>query len=205
MTGRSDSKRPSNRHAIIVGIWIVGILAVLAFTFSSFGGGNFAGDPTTPTGGADQDEIQGVPMGAVAPDATFAMNGSNVSLDSFRGQRILLWFPVSDCETCQVQARMLAQNASKLENLTIIALTPRPTSGDVPAGAEFAAAFAPATRSDPNWYWGVPSEAMMDTYNPDLSHGLGYLINSSHHVVARGSKPADNVDVIAEFGDGTVG
>lgn len=204
MTSESSGPSgPSSRRGVIIGLWIVGILAVLAFTLSSFGGGNFVADEPTTTEESDQGEIHGVEMGTVAPDVRFQVDGSNVSLDSFRGERILLWFPVSDCETCQTQARMMAENASRLQHLTIIAVTPRQTS-DVPAGADFAAEYAPDTLSESNWHWGVPSEAMMETYNPERSHGLGYLINESHVVVARGSKPADNIGVIADFGNGTV-
>lgn len=198
----------SNRSRIAIAIWVIGIAAVLAFTISAFGGGGgpgTSGPAAQTTTAGDTDEIQGIAPGSNAPDATFELgDNQTTNIDSFDGQRILLWFPVSTCETCQSQAARLAENRSKLQNVTVIALTPpsEMQSGG-PTGAAFAEAHAPETLNESNWYWGVPSQELMETYNPEASHGLGYLIDENGDVVARGSKPADSLDDIARFANGT--
>lgn len=196
-----------NRGTVILAIWILGVGIVFAWTLTSFGGGTGVGadtpEPTTTSD--DTGQLQGIELGTRAPDAQFSVgNDSTMELNEFSGERILIWFPVPTCETCQIQASNLESNRTKITNLTIIALTPTDSSSGASEAIDFAENHAPATLNESNWYWGTPSPEMMQTYNPESSHGLGYLINETGYVVARGSKPADNVGTIADFANGSV-
>ncbi|MFB6095159.1 MAG: peroxiredoxin family protein [Halodesulfurarchaeum sp.] len=205
----TDDGGLSTRQNLIAGFWAIAVVAILAVTVTTLGGaGSMGGEPASTT--TTQAEAGGGPsgpaIGAEAPPATFTLsNGTERTLSRYLGDRILLWFPAATCETCQIQAARMAQNASRLRNLTVIALTPRSMAGaGAPTGRAFAEAYAPATLNESNWVWGVPSRSMVRTYNPEGSHGLGYLINESGHVVARGSRPANSLDVIAQFANGSV-
>ncbi|MFB6266278.1 MAG: peroxiredoxin family protein [Halodesulfurarchaeum sp.] len=199
----------SSRQKLIAGFWAIAVVAIMVVTVTTLGGaGSMGGEPapTTTTQAEAGDAPSGPAMGATAPPATFTLsNGTERDLSRYLGDRILLWFPAATCETCQIQAARMARNASRLRNLTVIALTPRSMAGaGAPTGRAFAEAYAPATLNESNWVWGVPSRSMVRTYNPEGSHGLGYLINESGHVVARGSRPANSLDVIAQFANGSV-
>ncbi len=186
-------------------VGLVAVIAILLVTASAMGGGSGA-DPAPasdePAAEADEPaEMGGVSTGTVVPSRSFeTLDGSTTSLEAFEGDPVLLWFPMTDCQTCQEEVTMMAANNSKLRNLTIIAL---PMGSAPDSGAQdpeaFAKEFGSETVDADNWVWGTPSEEMVETYNPEHTHGLAYLVNGTGVVVAKGSQPGSNIETITRF------
>lgn len=204
-----DSLDLSTKQQVIVGLWVVAVIAILLVTASAMGGGSGA-DPAAaadePAADADEPaEMGGVSSGTVAPPESYqTLEGSTATLEEYRGDTVLLWFPMTDCETCQEEVQMMAANNSRLQNLTIVAL---PMGSAPDSGAQdpeaFAREFGPETVDASNWVWGTPSAEMVETYNPEHTHGLAYLVNESGVIVAKGSQPGSNIETITHFANQT--
>ena len=142
-----------------------------------------------------------VVKGLQAPEATFrTINNKQVSLSDYRGKKVMLWFLATWCSSCSAGARVLAQNNSKLGNLTIIAIE---TYGDAgyqgPPVKEFAQRTDPNLLSMPNWVWGNASQEATAIYNSRNFPDIYFLIDENGILQDVDSAPAATINKIIQF------
>jgi len=139
--------------------------------------------------------------GVKAPQAVFTkINGKQAELSDFKGKKVMLWFLATWCSSCSAGARVLAQNNSKLGNLTIIAIE---TYGDAgyqgPPVKEFAQRTDPNLLSMPNWVWGNASQEATAIYNSRNFPDIYFLIDENGILQDVDSAPAATINKIIQF------
>lgn len=208
MSDKPETQEQTRRQRIIIVLTAIGVVAVLALTVTFMGGAQsqpqMAGEQGTTENTGDAAALS---ANETVPTKTLQrVNGTNVSLDNFRGEPVLLWMPATTCSTCQQGARKMAANASRFTNLTIVVATngQGSDSWSTAGTVEFARTYAPNTLNSSQWTWTTAPPETWQAYNPQSTHGLFYVISPDGTVVARGTQPSQISGMIATWANRTV-
>lgn len=157
-----------------------------------------AGSQLNPTR-TSRSPAAGVAPEAGHPDWTFTtLTGQTVSLDSFRGRPVMLWFIAAGCASCAVSVPAVAQHIHQLarEGVNVLALD---LYGDLdlpPKGIGELADFAQSTVGTEvasNWTWGLASKALSYAFDPTGSPDVYFFLTPAGSVAYRGSVPVSSM------------
>lgn len=182
---------PVSKTYLLVGVGA--LLLVGAF----FGFSGSSGSPTGNTATGDT----GIQTGMTAPDATLTtVDGEQVQLSDYRGQKVMLWIFATWCPSCQRGAQVLQRNNDQLQDMKILAVKTNGNAGRRgPSPQQFAQRHASATLQEDNWVWGGLSPQSTNTFNPQNRPDLVYLIDEDGTIQARTAAPAAVINRITQF------
>lgn len=181
-----------NRTHLAIGA--VALLLVGGFTILS-------GSSGPPTGNTSARGETGIQPGMTAPDATFTtVDGKQVQLSDYRGEKVMLWIFATWCPSCQRGARVLQRNNDQMRDVKILAVKTKGNAGRAgPSPHQFAQQYASSTLQADNWVWGTLSRQSTSTFNPRNRPDLIYLIDEDGTIQARTAAPAAVIDRITRF------
>jgi len=153
--------------------------------------------PTTPEASSQQR----VAVNTNAPEAIFTnLKGTSVKLSSFKGKKVMLWLVATWCSSCIEGAKVLAQNESKLGDITIITLKTYGNAGySGPSIKKFAEQSAPKMLLAKNWLWGSLSQQSTRIYNQRNYPDIYFLIDKNGVVREINDAPAATIGDILKF------
>lgn len=177
---------------------IIGFVSIVIFVGGAIWFATNRQSVPSPTISSSQARVA---VNAVAPDATFTdLNGAQVKLSHFKGQKVMFWLVATWCSSCIKGAKVLAQNESKLSNLTIITLKTYGNAGyQGPSIKDFAKQSAPKMLSAKNWYWGDLTQQSTRVYNPRNYPDIYFLIDKDGVVREINDAPAATIGDILKF------
>jgi thiol-disulfide isomerase/thioredoxin len=179
-------RRRNRRWGLGSGLGVVAVLGVvLGLHFA-------AGSP--PGAGAGS----GIPAaGRVAPPGTFTtLSGQTLNVTSLRGHPTLLWFVSTWCSSCQAGTQAMAQNLGKLtaDGVQVDEVELYADLGQSgPSMGRFAKVLAGAAYTNPDWTFGVSSQGLTRTYDPQSYLDIYYLLNAKGQVTYVNSSPGSTM------------
>ncbi len=142
------------------------------------------------------------PSNERAADAPFLVNGKTMSLESLKGQPVMVWQVATWCGSCAVGLKTMAQNLALIHasNLKVIVLRDY-KNGGYPGDDmdKFVAANAPALLHDPHFIIGEDTEELFNRYNPHHYVDVYTLIGSNGQIAAVSSAPSMTFGKIKQF------
>ncbi len=175
-------RRRNRRWGLGSGLAIVAVLGVVL-------GLHFAPGSQTRTGVA-----VGIPAaGRAAPPGTFTtLTGQRLDVTSLRGHPTLLWFVSTWCSSCQAGTQAMAQNLAKLaaDGVHVDEVELYADLGQSgPSMGRFSKVLAGPAYTNPDWTFGVSSEALTRTYDPQSYLDIYYLLDAKGQVTYVNSSP----------------
>lgn len=140
--------------------------------------------------------------GTTAPAATFTSQGKSMSLDAYRGQKVMLWLFSTWCPSCQAGLAALAQEQKTLAagRVHLIVLENYQNGGySGPSMQDLMNQYASAVKGVPNWTIGDATHDLAAVYNAKSYPDIYYLIGADGKIEAVGSAPSANMDEILAF------
>lgn len=155
---------------------------------------------SSPTQTSVAPALEQVAINAKAPEASFTtIDGKQMKLSSFKGKKVMFWLVATWCSSCIEGAKVLAQNESKLGNLTVITLKTYGNAGyPGPSIKDFAQA-VPAMLLAKNWQWGDLTQQSTRTYNSRNYPDIYFLIDKEGIVREVNDAPAATIADILKF------
>ncbi len=154
----------------------------------------------TPTSVARAQGSTGQPM--EAPAAIFHSNGSTLSLQQFRGRKVMLWMFSTWCSSCAVAFEALAERQPELaeSGLQVLALKNYENGGyPGPSLQEFVEEFGRPLLEAPNWTFGEVPKEMAMRYNPRRYPDVYFLIDEQGMLQGINGAPGATMDTILRF------
>lgn len=168
----------------LVGAVIVAVVAIIAVALASGGSAGKGSSSSVETS-----------VGAVAPNGSFTTTaGATRTVASLSGQPTLLWFVTTWCSSCQAGTQAMA--SSIIGRLTerhvrVVEVENAEDLGQAgPSMTSFVSQLAGSQARNPDWTFGVASDALTKTYNPEGSLDIYYLLSASRRIVYINSSPA---------------
>jgi len=139
-----------------------------------------------------------------APEATFTtVEGKEVKLSEYRGEKVMFWFFATWCPSCIKAAQVLEEKNNQLNGMKIIALKTYGNAGYRGESVEqFAQKNAPQTFNYNNWIWGDASQEATQIYNSKNYPDIYYLIDENGIVRDVDGAPAATLNKIIQFAQG---
>ncbi|MDE2091820.1 MAG: redoxin domain-containing protein [Gammaproteobacteria bacterium] len=140
--------------------------------------------------------------GTTAPVATFMSQGKSMSLDAYRGQKVMLWLFSTWCPSCQAGLAALAQEQKTLAagRVHLIVLENYQNGGySGPSMQDLMNQYASAVKAAPNWTIGNATEKLAAVYNAKAYPDIYYLIGADGKIEAVGSAPSASMNEILAF------
>lgn len=140
--------------------------------------------------------------GAQAPTATFLSRGKNVSLNAYRGQKVMLWLFSTWCPSCQAGLAALAQEQTALTagRVHLIVLENYRNGGySGPSMQTLMNQHARSVESAPNWTIGTATQPFARVYNAKAYPDIYYLIGADGKIEVVGSAPSASMSQILAF------
>jgi len=143
-------------------------------------------------------------IGSPAPEATFTtIEGKEVSLSEYRGEKVMFWFLATWCPSCTSAAKSLERNNDRLNGMKVIALKTYGNAGYKGSSiTAFAQRYAPNTLQYDNWNWGDASPQATSVYNSQNYPDIYFLIDENGILQGVDGAPAATKDKIIRFARG---
>lgn len=182
---------PSKTH-------LIGGIAALLLVSGLF---VLSGSGQAPTGNAASGETQ---VGMTASDVPVTtINGDEVQVSDYRGEKVMLWFFATWCSSCKAGAQALQANNDQLQNVNVIAVKTYGNAGyRGPSTQTFAQQAAPQLLRADNWVWGDASKEATQIFNPQNRPDIYYLIDEDGTIQVKSDAPAATIGQIKEFAQG---
>jgi len=183
--------KSKNKIILFTGIIVLG-LGLLWFFVDS--------QPKTPISSTSSSQ-QHVAIHKSAPEAVFTnLKGSQVTLSSFKGKKVMLWLVATWCSSCSEGAKILSQNKDRLKDITIITLKTYGNAGyPGPSIKEFISKIAPSMLLSKNRYFGDITLQSAKVYNPRNYPDIYFLIDKDGVVREINDAPAATIGDILKF------
>lgn len=142
----------------------------------------------------------GIRINQTAPDIPIKLtNGTNITLNSFHGKPVVLWFIVTGCSSCQYGAQLLASqyyNKIHQKNATILTVELYNNLGTSGLPLQSFANYYGAGLNKTGWLYGTSTQNATYEYDPNAYLDIYYVINSSGVIVNEGADLPANLDNI---------
>jgi hypothetical protein len=140
----------------------------------------------------------------MAPGGSFTtVSGMTGTIGSLRGHATLLWLVATWCPDCQAGTQQVAGGLGRLRavGVRVVELEDYADLGQPGPGiAALGRQYAGAAYHDPDWTFGVASQALTRAYNPQGYLDIYYLLGPAGHVVSAGSSPGSALGQILSQG-----
>ncbi len=140
--------------------------------------------------------------GTTAPAVTFLSQGKSLSLNTYHGQKVMLWLFSTWCPSCQAGLAALAQERKALAagRVHLIVLENYRNGGySGPSMQALMNQYAQAAKVAPNWTIGSATQKLAAVYNTKSYPDIYYLIGADGKVETVGSAPSASMDQILAF------
>lgn len=142
----------------------------------------------------------GVGLNQTAPNIPVRLtNGTNVTLNSFHGRPVVLWFIATWCSSCQYGAQLLAsQYYSKIHSKGAVILVVELYNdlGVVGPPLQVFATQYGGGLNKTGWLYGTSTQNATYEYDPNTYLDIYYVINSNGVIINEGTELPANLDNI---------
>ncbi len=142
----------------------------------------------------------GLGINETAPNIPITLtNGTNVTLNSFHGRPVVLWFIVTGCSSCAYGAQLLAsQYYSKIhsKNATILIVDLYDNLGTAGLPIQAFATQYGSGLNKPGWLYGTSTQNATYQYDPNAYLDVYYVINPNGTIINEGPDLPANLDSI---------
>lgn len=200
------------RRQYLAGVGLLG--ATAAGGCLSTGGSDPAGStantrtgtapPAATDGSSSTGADRGIEVGQHAARATVTtLEGREVRLSEYEGQKRMFWLFATWCPSCQQSAQVLGQHDGELRSVTVLAAQMHENAGySGPSVREFVVEHAPETSDSDRWIWGTTGEETTRTFSPRGTVDIYYLVDEAGIVRSVDTVPGTSIDEITSFADG---
>ncbi len=157
---------------------------------------------TSPALAAWDLNLSAKPLPYPAPEGLFVRQGKVLSMEKYRGHKVMLWIFSTGCHTCVVAVKGLEKNNAELQKngLTILALRNYKNGGNSGLSIEqFIEKFAPSISQAKNWILGEATAQLDNSYNAHHYADVYFLIDEQGMVQVVSTSPAATLSTIQEF------
>jgi len=186
-------RRPRARLLWWIGAGAAAVVAAVAVVIAVTVGGR-----STPGAGTSSPAGGVAPaVGARAPGGTFTtVSGTARTISSLRGRPAMVWFVASWCPSCQAGTQALASKITAFARMgvRVVELEDYADLGQPGPGiAAFGHRFAGAAYHNPDWTFGVASQALTSAYDPQGFLDIYYLLDSAGRVTYINAAPGSTM------------
>jgi thiol-disulfide isomerase/thioredoxin len=171
------------------------LVLVLGLHFAS-GSAGTSGGSGKPGSGSGTVPAVGYP----APNGAFTtLAGQKETVAQQRGKATLLWFVSTWCSSCQAGTQTMARNLPTLssDGIRVVEVELYNDLGQSgPSMGQFAKSLAGSNFSNPDWTFGISSQALTRTYDPGSYLDIYYLLNARGQVYYVNSTPSSTMPQI---------
>lgn len=142
-----------------------------------------------------------------APDAALKVGTDTVSISSFHGKKVMLWFFSTWCPSCQAGLKALKKKEGPLKKsgLQIIAVRNYQNGGyPGPSITAFVKKAAPSLLKAQNWTLAEATQEVAQKYNSKGYPDIYYLISPEGKIVNVAGSPGAHMKKIIDFAGAAV-
>ncbi len=142
----------------------------------------------------------GTNIGQVAPNIPIKLvNGTNVTLNEFRGRPVVLWFITTGCSSCSQSSQLLKSqyyNQIHSKGAVILTVNLYDNLGTDGFSLKFFANSYGYGLNKTGWIYGTTTQNASYEYDPNAYLDIYYVINSNGTIINEGSPLSTNLNSV---------